>query len=195
MPERMAQPKILAFAGSLRAGSFNRLLLKPAIDGAKEAGAQVTVLDFREFPFPVYDYDVEVKGIPAPVLEAKKLFLNCDGLLIASPEYNGSIPGPLKNFIDWISRPAPGEGPLQCFDGKPVSLLSASPGAFGGMRALMALRQTLQAVGCMILPETFSLPKAMEAFGPDGTLKDPKTAARAAEVGAELARTLAKLLA
>jgi chromate reductase len=189
----MAQPKVLAFAGSLREGSFNRKLLKPAVEGAKAAGAQVTVLDFREYRFPVYDGDLEAKEIPAPVLAAKKLFLANDGLLIVSPEYNGSIPGPLKNFIDWISRPAPGEGPLECLDEKVVSLLSASPGGFGGMRGLMVLRQTLTAVGCLVLPESFSLPRAMEAFAPDGQMKDPKQAERAAAIGADLVGYLKKL--
>jgi NAD(P)H-dependent FMN reductase len=186
-------PKILAFAGSLRAGSFNRMLLKPAIDGARAEGAEVSVLDFREYPFPVYDADLEAKGVPGPVLAAKKLFLACDGILIASPEYNGSIPGPLKNFIDWISRTAPGEEPLQCLDGKTISLISASPGGFGGMRALMALRQSLSGLGCLVLPETFSLPRAGDAFGPDGSMKDSKSAARAAAIGADLAQMLKKL--
>src|SRR3954466_15588364 len=155
-------PKVLAFAGSLRAGSFNRLALRPAVEGARKEGAEVTVLDFREYPFPVYDGDLETKGIPERVLAARKLFLANDGILIASPEYNGSTPGPLKNFIDWLSRPVPGDD-ADCFDGKAVSLISASPGGFGGMRGLIMTRHTLMTLGCLILPETFSLAKAGDA--------------------------------
>jgi NAD(P)H-dependent FMN reductase len=192
----MSSIRILAFAGSIRSGSFNRMLLKPAVEGARKEGAEVDVIDFKEFPFPLYDGDLEAQGgVPEVVVAAKKHFLACDGILIASPEYNGSIPGVLKNFIDWISRTAPGEEPLQCLDTKTVSLLSASPGGFGGMRGLMALRHTLTSVGCLVLPEQFSVPRAHEAFGSDGVFKDAKQAARAAAIGQDLVQTLKKLKA
>src|SRR5260221_646228 len=101
----MAQPKILAFAGSLRKDSYNKKLIKIAAEGARAAGAEVTVIDLKEFPLPVYDGDLETaEGLPANAKKLKEMFLKHQGLLIASPEYNSSIPGGLKNMIDWVSR-------------------------------------------------------------------------------------------
>jgi NAD(P)H-dependent FMN reductase len=114
----MTTPRILAFAGSLRTDSFNKKLARIGAEGARAAGAEVTLIDLRDFPMPVYDGDLEAAGMPETVLQLKKLFLEHQGLLIASPEYNGSIPGPLKNAIDWVSRSAPGERPLASFTDK-----------------------------------------------------------------------------
>src|SRR6185295_2879266 len=103
----MTQPKILAFAGSMRKDSFNKKLIRVAAEGARSAGAEVTLIDLKDFPLPVYDGDLEAaEGLPAGAKKLKELFLQNQGLLIASPEYNSSIPGTLKNAIDWVSRPA-----------------------------------------------------------------------------------------
>lgn len=104
----MPTPKILAFAGSTRTESFNKKLVKIAVTGARGAGAEVTWIDLRDFPMPLYDEDLETKeGLPENAKKLKALFLSHDGLLLACPEYNSSITGVLKNAIDWVSRSAP----------------------------------------------------------------------------------------
>src|SRR5262245_50287143 len=125
--------KILAFAGSTRTGSWNKKLIKVAIRGAEAAGAQVTHLDLRDLVLPLYDGDLEdSQGLPPGGRKFKDLLLAHDGIMISSPEYNSSISGVLKNAIDWASRPAGGEKPLECFEGKAAILMSTSPGNLGG---------------------------------------------------------------
>src|SRR5216683_7510561 len=109
-------PKILAFAGSTRAESYNKKLVQIAIAGARAAGAEVTYLDLRDLPMPLFDEDLEkADGLPANARRLKDLFLAHHGLLISAPEYNSSITAALKNAIDWVSRPCQGEAPLGCF--------------------------------------------------------------------------------
>jgi chromate reductase len=187
-------PRILAFGGSLRTGSFNKMLVRVAAEGAHAAGAEVTVLDLRELPMPIYDADIETEhGIPENGQRLKSLMKEHDAFLISTPEYNTSIPGGLKNAIDWASRPEPGERELACFEGKVAGLMSASPGAFGGMRSLLTLRAILANIRVLVIPQQLALPKAHEAFGPDGNLLDPKRETAARAIGAELARVTAKL--
>src|SRR3954470_7217353 len=103
-------PRILAFAGSLRRDSFNKKLLPIAARAAQGAGAEVTLIDLKDFPLPLFDQDLEVEqGMPESGKKLKQLFIDHDGLLIASPEYNSSLTAVLKNALDWVSRPAPGE--------------------------------------------------------------------------------------
>jgi NAD(P)H-dependent FMN reductase len=136
--------RILALAGSLRRDSFNKKLVPIAAHGARKAGAEVTILDLKDFPLPLFDQDLEAEqGMPENGKKLKHFFIEHDGLLIASPEYNSSITGVLKNAIDWVSRPAPGEPPLVAFRGKVATLMSASPGALGGLRALVHVRSIL----------------------------------------------------
>ncbi len=189
-----ATPRILAFAGSTRAGSFNKLLLANAVRGARDAGAEVTVIDLRDHPLPLFDQDLEAaQGVPEAALGLKRLFLSHAGLLIASPEYNSSITGVLKNTIDWVSRPAPGEASLACFRGKAAAILSASPGSLGGLRGLVTLRSILGNIGVVVLPEQVAVPQAQEAFLPDGRLKDEKRRASVEGLGAALARLTSRL--
>lgn len=187
-------PRILAFAGSTRAGSFNRQLIKVGVRGAETAGAQVTLLDLRDLKLPLYDGDDEEQnGLPEGALRLKQLMKEHDGLLISSPEYNSSISGVLKNAIDWASRPAPNERTLEPFDGKVAALLSASPGALGGLRGLAAVRSILGNIQVLVLPDQFALSKANEAFNEDGTMKNPKQQESAERIGAGLVRFLARL--
>jgi len=188
-------PKILALAGSLRTESLNKKLIRVGVEGAKAAGADVTLIDLRDHPVPVYDGDLEAAGMPGNVLALKKLFQEHHGLLIASPEYNGSIPGPLKNVIDWVSRSAPGERPLASFADKVAALLSASPGGAGGMRALVHLRASLTHINVLVIPQQVSVSRANEAFNPDGSFKDGKQQASVHNVAKKLAETIAKLRA
>lgn len=187
--------KILAFAGSLRAGSFNKKLIQVAAEGAKAAGAEVTLVDLRDYPLPLFDADLEERdGMPGPARNLKRLFVDADGVLISSPEYNSSMPGIFKNAIDWVSRSeSDDEPPLVAFRGKAVGLVSASPGALGGQRALVAIRMMFGNLGMYVVPETFSLSKADAAFDEKGGLKDAKQKASAEKVGASVARLAAKL--
>lgn len=196
----MRQPRVLALAGSLRTGSYNKMLVKAAARAAEAAGAGVTCLDLRDLPLPVFDEDLEAReGLHPNARRLKDLLLDCDALLISSPEYNSSISAALKNAIDWASRPCVGpdgkpEAPLACFRGRVVGLMSASTGALGGLRGLVTLRSILGNIGVIVLPEQLAVPKADQAFDESGTrLKDPKQqetlealAARVVEVSRRL---------
>lgn len=187
-------PKILAFAGSLRSESFNKKMVKVALEGAKKAGAQVTFADLRDFPMPLFDEDIEAKdGYSPAVLQFKKLLLDHNGFLIASPEYNSGISAVLKNAIDWASRKAPGEtAPLACFTGKTAVLMSASPGALGGIRGLPMIRSILSNINVLVLPQQLALGKIHEAFGADGHFKDARQQETVEKLGADLAQFLAR---
>ena len=181
--------KVLAFAGSLRKGSYNKLLVRTAARCAREAGAVVTELDLAGHPLPVFDEDLESRdGVPAAVMTLKKLFREHDALLIASPEYNSSLSAALKNLIDWLSRPVPGEPPLACFKGKTAALFAASPGALGGLRGLVHLRAILGNIGVLLLADQLAVGKADEAFAADGSLANPKQAAAVKTIVDELVR-------
>jgi len=187
-------PRILAFASSTRRESFNKKLVAIAAQGAQEAGAEVTLIDLKDFPLPLFDQDLEAEqGMPENGKKLKKLFIDHDGLLIASPEYNSSFPAVLKNAIDWVSRPAPGEPSLVAFRGKVATLMSASPGALGGLRGLVHVRSILGNLGVIVLPDQIAVAKAHEAFQPDGSLVDPKRQAGVEGLGKTLASFIAKL--
>jgi NAD(P)H-dependent FMN reductase len=168
-------PKILAFAGSLRTGSYNKKLVKIASAGATESGADVTYVDLKDYPMPIYDGDVEDKdGLPPNARELKDLFLQNQGLLIACPENNGSFPAAFKNALDWLSRPVKGFPPLECFVNKTAVIMAASTGYFGGVRVLIHLRQMLNHMKVIVLPEHMNIPNADDAFDDNGALKNPK---------------------
>ncbi len=189
----MTTPRILAFAGSTRRDSYNQRLVRIAADGAQEAGADVMLLDLKEYPLPLFSEDLEQEGFPDNATKLKQLFLEHDGLLIASPEYNSSITPLLKNTIDWVSRPAEGEKSLAAYQGKVAALLAASPGRLGGLRGLVHVRAILGNIGVLVLPDQIAVPRAFEAFGEDGQLTDEKQQARVQGLGKSLAETLAKL--
>lgn len=190
----MTNPKILAFAGSTRTDSFNKKLVKIASAGAKEAGADVTLIDLRDFPMPVYDGDLELQdGLPSTARKLKEIMLSHQGFLISSPEYNSSISGVLKNTIDWTSRQGEGETPLACFKNKVAGLVSASPGGLGGLRGLVHVRAILENIGVLVMPEQVAVARAHEAFSPDGSLKDKKQEEQVKKIGADVAKVLMKL--
>jgi chromate reductase len=168
-------PKILAFSGSIRRNSWNRKLIKTAVDATRAAGGEVTLIDLADYPLPLYNGDLENKdGLPDNALRLKALFKEHDAFLIASPEYNSSIPPLLKNTIDWVSREWQGESGLVPYQSKVAAILAASPGTLGGMRMLPHLRQILNTLGVLVLPGQFSLPHADTAFDAEnGALKSP----------------------
>jgi chromate reductase len=160
---------VLGIAGSLRRASYNRGLVRAA---AEVAPPGVIVEAFDLGPMPLYDDDVRERGDPEPVRRLKEHIAAADALLIATPEYNYSIPGVLKNAIDWASRPA-ATTPLRH---KPVALAGATGGGFGTVRAQLALRQVFvyTETHCLLKPELL-VSKAGEKFDADGNLTDPHT--------------------
>ena len=186
--------RILAFAGSLRRDSFNKKLVKLAMRSAERAGAEVTYLDLKDYPVPVYDGDIGAEhGFSDNVMTLKEMFRAHHGLLISAPEYNSSISGALKNVIDWVSRPEKGHAALDCFDGKVAGLVSAAAGGLGGMRMLPMLRSILQNIKVIVVPAMIGIPAAHEAFNDDGTLKDAKKQAAVEAVAADVAGLLMKI--
>jgi NAD(P)H-dependent FMN reductase len=188
--------KILAFAGSTRRDSFNKKLVKVAAKGAEEAGAEVTYIDLADFPMPLFDEDLEAeKGMPEHAQRFKDLMIGSDGILIASPEYNGAYSAVLKNVIDWASRGAEGEPILAAFKGKTASIMAASPGALGGVRSLGVLRTLLSGIGVLVLPTQKAVGKAHEKFNDDGSMNSEKIQISVMQMGAELVATAEKLKA
>ncbi|MFK7767254.1 MAG: NADPH-dependent FMN reductase [Mariniblastus sp.] len=189
----MTQSKILAFAGSSRTGSHNFKLVQVAAKGAREAGAEVTILDMNDYALPLFNEDLEIVGTPENVSKLKQLFIEHDGLLIASPEYNSSVSPLLKNLIDWVSRPAKDESPLAAYNGKVASIMSTSPGGLGGLRGLVHLRSILGNIGVVVLPDQVAVGKAFEAFDDEGNLKDESQRKKVMGLGSKLASITSKL--
>jgi len=187
-------PRILAFGGSLRRDSYNHKLASFAARGARDAGAEVTLIRLADFPMPIFDQDIEDKdGLPEHAKRLKKLFVEHHGFLIASPEYNSGMTAALKNAMDWVSRQeTDDEPPLVAYKGKAAALMAASPGALGGLRGLVHLRFILGNIGVHVLPDQLSIPKAHEALGEDGGPKDARHNGAALKLGADLATFLKK---
>ena len=161
------QPRVLAFAGSARTDSFNVKLVNIAAEGAREAEAEVTVLNLKDFPMPLFNQDLEAaEGPPEQATRLKGIMLAHEGLLIASPEYNSSISPLLKNTIDWVSRPADGEPMLAVYRDKVAAVMSASPGGLGGLRGLVHLRSILSNMGVLVIPDQVAVTQAHSAFEP-----------------------------
>jgi len=189
-------PRILAFAGSLRTASYNKKLVQIAVAGARSAGAEVTAIDLRDYPLPDFDEDLEASsGAPANAVKLKELFKTHHGLLSSAPEYNSSITAALKNAIDWVSRPVPIEPPLAGFTGKVAALMSASRAPWGGLHGLVHVRAILGNIQVTVLPDQVAVPRAFEAFNPDGSLKDGNQQNAVTGLGSKLATVLKKLLA
>lgn len=170
-----AEVKVLAFAGSTRDDSVNKKLVIEAAGLAKELGAEVTVIDLKDFPIPFYDGDLEAReGMPAKAKQLREMMIQSQVIMIASPEYNGSVPGVLKNAIDWASRSEKGGSSRDAFKGKKFVIMSASPGSGGGARGLVHLRTILQNMGGTPLTQQIAVPDAYNAFDAQGHLKDPK---------------------
>jgi NAD(P)H-dependent FMN reductase len=159
--------KILAFAGSLRRVSVNKKLVREALCVlAEHSLARAEFADLKDYPMPLYDGDREQnEGIPDAVAKLGARIAEADALIVATPEYNGSISSVLKNTIDWVSRLKP-----MPIAGKHLVLLSASPGGWGGVRGLWHSRVPLEALGAHVFPQMMSLPTAGSAFDAAGRL-------------------------
>jgi len=189
--------RILALCGSGRRGSLNQKLLDRAVEGARDAGAEVTLISLRDLQLPFYDGDLEAEsGLPAAVAGLKAQLAAHDALLIATPEYNGGYTALLKNALDWASRPTETDrSGLGSVAGKPAALISASPGALGGIRSQTALQIVLHKMGVMVIPNAFALSFAHQAFDEAGLPKDANVDKLVQGVGAALARIAGKLAA
>ena len=170
--------RLLVTSGSSRTGSLNRRLASLVSRIAREAGAEVTELDLGALALPLYNGDIEAAAMPDGARELRRLFASHDGFIVAAPEYNAFVTPLLINALDWASRPA-AEGSLPAglaaMNGKATGMVSASPGALGGMRGLLFLRSFLAtALGMLVVPETASIGQAHQAFDDSGALKDAK---------------------
>jgi len=188
-------PKILAFAGSTRSASYNKLLVRVAAGGAEAAGASVTHIDLRDYPLPLYDFDFQQEnGLPKEAIALKELFLAHHGLLIAAPEYNGSLSAVLKNAIDWVSRrDDPKEPQLICFKDKVAGVMTACQGA-GGRNVQGHLRDILSRIGTHVVASRLTVTDAAEAFDNEGRLTNDHRRADAEAIGAKVAKMAAAMV-
>ena len=166
--------RILVFSASLRKGSLNSRLAKLASVTIEKNNGKADLADMSEFDCPSFNMDMEPDGShPAGAEEFRKRLLANDAFIISAPEYNGSMPGNLKNIIDWVSRFRP-----QPFNERHALLLSASPSMAGGNRGLWSLRIPLEHLGARVFPDMFSLAMAHQAFTPEGNISNPVLAKR-----------------
>ena len=186
-------PKILVLTGSARLDSVNRKLARQTVEALRRAGVAATLADLRDFPMPLYDGDLEAgEGLPPNAKALKELARETDGFAIATPEYNGSFPALLKNALDWISRPEPGDRPLEVFRGKVAAILSASPGPGGGKRGLHQLRELLEMMMVTVIPEQLTIARSGAALDAGGQLVRAEDIAGLAAVAMALAQAAAR---
>jgi len=169
----MSNPKILVFAGSARSGSFNKKLAIATAAIAEKTTAKVTFADLADYPAPVYNGDDETAtGLPQTMRDFKKLMQQHNGIIVASPEYNGHVPPLLVNTFGWCSRTEGDEKGKVAFDGKKALIMAASPGRLGGIRVIPRLRDTLAELSVVVVPGFVTLPTAADAFDDNGNLTD-----------------------
>jgi chromate reductase, NAD(P)H dehydrogenase (quinone) len=167
--------RLLFFAGSTREGSFNKKLARLARRIAEANGIEAVFVDLKDYPMPLYNGDLEAaEGPPEKARAFKALLSEYPGVFIASPEYNSSVTPLLKNTLDWVTRVrAKGESGLEVYQSRVFAISGASPGYYGAMRSLLNLRQILEVgIGATVIPQQLALPRAGDAFDPDGSLKD-----------------------
>ena len=167
--------RLLFFAGSAREASFNKKLALLGHHIAEANGIEAVFVELKDYPMPIYNGDIEAaEGPPERARAFKALLGEYQGVFIASPEYNSSVTPLLKNTLDWVTRVrAKGETGLEVFKSRVFAISGASPGYYGGMRSLLNLRQILAVgIGALVIPEQLALPRAMDAFEADGSLKD-----------------------
>lgn len=169
----ICEAKILVFAGSTREGSYNKKLACEAARIATARGAEVAIIDLKDYPMPLYDGDMEAaEGLPVNASKLQALMAASEGVVIATPQYNASIPAVLKNAIDWLTRDGSGGSSFESFAGKKFAIMSASPGKRGGARALVHLKDILLDCHAELVTKQVSLPAAHLAFDSEGRLKD-----------------------
>lgn len=209
-------PRLIAFAGSLRAGSYNKRLSVNLANGAREAGAEVRVLDLADFPIPVYNADSydstagdphalfdrgeriggpHTTPMPAGLLAFKEHVRWSDGWLIATPEHNRTYTAVLHNLFEWLTRLAPGESPLDNFSYKVVGI-SCAAYAGGGVTAITELKRSLVNLGCLVVPggAVVTITDHEQMYDGDGRLRDPEDRRESERIGRRVARLAAQTL-
>ena len=173
---RSFTPRLLVFAGSIRTGAHSGKVANAAMKELALQGADVTRISLADYPLPIMDQDLEKeKGVPENAVKLARLFVEHDGILIATPEYNGSIPPLLKNAIDWISRVRQDNGrALRPLPGKVVAICSSSEGHFAGIRSAGHLRAVLAHIQMDVIAPQVSVPNADEAFDADGSFREER---------------------
>jgi len=173
---RSFTPRLLVFAGSIRTGAYSGKVADAAMKELALQGADVTRISLADYPLPIMDQDLEKeKGVPENAVKLARLFVEHDGILIATPEYNGSIPPLLKNAIDWISRVRQDNGrALRPLPGKVVAICSSSEGHFAGIRSAAHLRAVLAHIQMDVIAPQVSVPNAGEAFDANGNFREER---------------------
>ncbi|MDQ3635935.1 MAG: NAD(P)H-dependent oxidoreductase [Acidobacteriota bacterium] len=186
------KPKILAFAGSLRKDSYNKRVVKVAIEGAEKGGAEVTYIKLEDNPLPVYNEDEHKgEGFPENAKKLQKIFGEHDGFLISSPEYNASLPGGMKNVFDFVSRKSEDYEMIEVFKGKAAAIMTASPGSFGGIRCLGHLRGVLSIMLTSVLPTEIAVGGVHKMFeGDSEEMQDEKMKKLLQDLGKSLSDIL-----
>ena len=187
-------PKLLAFAGSTRRHSYNQAILDVAVQGAQEAGAEVTMVSLADYAMPIFNEDDEAEqGIPANAQAFKELLIKHDGFLIASPEYNSSYPALLKNALDWASRQTGDETMMQAYKGKVVGIMASSAGGIGGLRVLVVLRMLLENMGVIVAPNQKAIAKVSGLLDDNHKVSDEKTIKQLKGLGRDTAMLCQKV--
>ncbi len=193
----MRAPRILVMAGSSRRDSLARRLARACVAPIEAAGGNVSLLELSDYPAPLYNGDLEAEsGLPECIVRLQQQLAACDGLLVASPEYNGSITPLLKNTLDWCSRPNPQDKARSggaVYAGRAAAIVGSSPGALGGMRALFHVRDILGYLGMQVIPQQLAVGRAGEAIGADHKLVDAQQQAMLEKVAAALVDTARRL--
>jgi len=161
--------RIVGFAGSSRSESFNKKLVRIALDSCSALGAETTWVDLKDYLLPVYDGDLEAaEGLPENAARLKEIFSAHQGFVISAPEYNGSISALLKNTLDWVSRSPEASPDLAPYQGKFAAIMAASPSPLGGLRGLRVAREVLTNIGVTVVAEQVTVRAAYNAFSEDG---------------------------
>jgi chromate reductase len=192
----MPSPSVLVFAGSTRRDALSKKLAAAVVPLIESAGGKATLIDLADYEMPIYNGDLEAaNGVPEGASRLQALIVGHDALLIATPEYNGSMTPVVLNTLDWCSRPDPknpaGSG-TAIFADKPAAIIASSPGALGGLRSLFHLRDLLGYLGMLVIPQQLAVGKAHEAFAADGSLVDKRQQAVLEGVAKALVKVASK---
>jgi chromate reductase len=198
-PIQMVPPRILIIPGSTRSQALSKRLAEAAMAAIHRSGGLATWIDLAHYELPLYHADLEAKeGLPPAARRLQAVIAEHAALLFSSPEYNGSMPPLLLNALDWCSRKDP-DNPsasgLPIFADKPAGLLGSSPGALGGVRALIQLRDLLGYLGMIVIPQQLTVPRAHEAFDAAGELIEPAHRAKLDAVASALIRAVVRACA
>lgn len=180
--------KVIALSGSLKKSSWNQMLAVQAANIAEELGADVVAVSLNDYPLPLFNEDIESED-NAAVNDLRAIFADADALIIASPEYNGSLTPALKNAIDWVSRPNADRGYQPKYGSQKAAILSTSPGGLGGIRGLSHLREILTNLGTLVIPSQLAVPVSYEAFNEAGELVNAATTDRLRSIVSQLLKT------